>query len=98
MIAFVNGVVRIIRSDRVVLDVHGVGYEVYLANALSQKMGDELFLYTYQHVREDAILLFGFLKEEDYEELMREKVFIRDGKSVDSAGVINTTNTFVEED
>ena len=66
-----NGVVRIIRSDRVVLDVHGVGYEVYLANALSQKMGDELFLYTYQHVREDAILLFGFLKEEDYEVFMR---------------------------
>ena len=29
---------------------------------------------------------------------MREKVFIRDGKSVDSAGVINTTNTFVEDD
>ena len=71
MIAFVNGVVRIIRSDRVVLDVHGVGYEVYLANALSQIMGDELFLYTYQHVREDAILLFGFLKEEDYEVFMR---------------------------
>lgn len=71
MIAFVNGVVRIIRSDRVVLDVHGVGYEVYLANALSQKMGDELFLYTYQHVREDAILLFGFIKEEDYEVFMR---------------------------
>ena len=34
----------------------------------------------------------------DYEELMREKVFIRDGKSVDSAGVINTTNTFIEKD
>ena len=33
-----------------------------------------------------------------YDELMREKVFIRDGKSVDSAGVINTTNTFVEDD
>ena len=71
MIAFVNGIVKIIRNDRVVLDVHGVGYEVYLANALSQKMGDELFLYTYQHVREDAILLFGFLKEEDYEVFMR---------------------------
>ncbi|WP_374044100.1 OB-fold domain-containing protein, partial [uncultured Holdemanella sp.] len=25
MIAFVTGVVKIIRSDRVVLDVHGVG-------------------------------------------------------------------------
>ncbi|WP_455909426.1 Holliday junction branch migration protein RuvA [Holdemanella biformis] len=71
MIAFVNGIVKIIRNDRVVLDVHGVGYEVYLANALSQKINEELFLYTYQHVREDAILLFGFIKEEDYEVFMR---------------------------
>ena len=71
MIAFVNGIVKIIRNDRVVLDVHGVGYEVYLANPLSQKMNEELFLYTYQHVREDAILLFGFIKEEDYEVFMR---------------------------
>ena len=71
MIAFVNGIVKIIRNDRVVLDVRGVGYEVYLANALSQKMNEELFLYTYQHVREDAILLFGFIKEEDYEVFMR---------------------------
>lgn len=71
MIAFVNGIVKIVRNDRVVLDVHGVGYEVYLANALSQKMNEELFLYTYQHVREDAILLFGFIKEEDYEVFMR---------------------------
>lgn len=71
MIAFVNGIVKIIRNDRVVLDVHGVGYEVYLANALSQKMNEELFLYTYQHVREDAILLFGFIEEEDYEVFMR---------------------------
>lgn len=38
------------------------------------------------------------MSQYDYEELMREKVFIRDGKSIDSAGVINTTNTFVEED
>lgn len=38
------------------------------------------------------------MSQYDYEVLMREKVFIRDGKSVDSAGVINTTNTFVEED
>lgn len=71
MIAFVNGIVKLIRNDRVVLDVHGIGYEVYLANALAQKIGDELFLYTYQHVREDAILLFGFIKEEDYEVFMR---------------------------
>lgn len=71
MIAFLQGIVRLIRNESVVLDVQGVGYEVYMSNALAQKLGDELFLYTYQHVREDAILLYGFIKEEDYEVFMR---------------------------
>lgn len=71
MIAFISGVVRLIRGDSVVIDVHGVGYEVYLSNPLTQKLGDELFLYTYQHVREDAILLYGFVDQEDYEVFMR---------------------------
>ena len=38
------------------------------------------------------------MSQYDYEELIREKVVIRDGKSVDSAGVRHTSNTFVEED
>ncbi len=71
MIAFLNGVVRLIRKETVVLDVNGVGYEVYVANSDIQTIGDELFLYTYQHVREDAILLYGFVKENDYEVFMR---------------------------
>lgn len=71
MIAFVSGIVRLIRNDSVVLDVHGVGYEVFLSNSVAQKLGDELFLYTYQHVREDAILLYGFIHQEDYEVFMR---------------------------
>ena len=37
MIAFVSGIVRLIRTDSVVLDVHGVGYEVFISNALTQK-------------------------------------------------------------
>ena len=32
----------------------------------------------------------------DYERLKEEGIFIRDGKSQDSAGVLNTTNTFIE--
>ncbi len=71
MIAFVQGVVRLIRKDTIVLDVQGVGYEVFVSNPYAQKLGDEVFIYTYQHVREDAILLYGFLKEEDYEVFMR---------------------------
>lgn len=33
----------------------------------------------------------------NYEALMYDKVFIRDGKTKDSDGVLNTTNTFVED-
>lgn len=37
-----------------------------------------------------------FTSKANYEALMYDKVFIRDGKTKDSAGVINTTNVFEE--
>lgn len=45
MIAFVSGIVRLIRTDSVVLDVHGVGYEVFISNALTQKSVMNYFIY-----------------------------------------------------
>ena len=71
MIAFVSGKVKIIRKETVVIDVHGVGYEVYVGSPELIKIDEELFLYTYQHVREDAILLFGFKSSDDYDVFMR---------------------------
>lgn len=71
MIAFISGTIQMVRNDSLVINVQGVGYEVFVSNPYAQKLNDEVFLYTYQHVREDAILLFGFFKEEDYEVFMR---------------------------
>lgn len=34
---------------------------------------------------------------DDYQSLVRDGFFIRDGKSVDSAGVLNTTTVFIPE-
>ncbi len=48
----------------VVLDVNGVGYELYLStNSLSKMpaVGEEASLFTHLHVREDALQLFGFV-------------------------------------
>lgn len=45
----------------------------------------------------DGRMCLIIMSQYDYEELMREKVFIRDGQTIDSAGVINTTNVFLEE-
>lgn len=37
-----------------------------------------------------------YMSTADYEALMYDKVFVRDGNSTDSAGVINNTNNFKE--
>lgn len=52
----------------VVLDVNGIGYEIMVSLATSQKLpepGSRVTLKTYFIVREDAQILFGFATEEE---------------------------------
>ena len=70
MIAFLRGTVEDIAESSLVLDVHGVGYEVLVPGQLLSSIsgtGQELKLklYTYMQVREDAVVLFGFLTKDD---------------------------------
>jgi Holliday junction DNA helicase RuvA len=63
MIDFLRGKAVHIETEYVVIDVHGVGYRVFCANPYTfQIQGDapEVTLYIHHHVREDAILLYGF--------------------------------------
>lgn len=53
-----------------VLEVGNIGYEVYLPASSIMELpskGSTMKLYTYLHVREDAIGLFGFLTKDDLE-------------------------------
>lgn len=64
MIARLSGKVIDKLADRIVLDVNGVGYEVFMpATSLARigPAGSSLVVHTVTHVREDALLLFGFL-------------------------------------
>lgn len=64
MIEYLRGTCRAIRSGSVVLDVNGVGYgvELPLSSICELRPGQEnLELWIYTHVREDAFRLFGFL-------------------------------------
>ena len=70
MIATLTGRVLAKSVDRAVVDVGGVGYEVFLSTdgvARMPEKGGEVFLYIHTNVREDAITLFGFLDEEEME-------------------------------
>lgn len=70
MIATLTGKVLLIYGDRAVVDVSGVGYEVFLTtDGLSRlpEKGNDVFLFIQTQVREDAITLFGFIEEEEKE-------------------------------
>jgi len=70
MIATLSGKVQSIHPDRAVIDVGGVGYEVFLsADGISRlrEPGGQTFLHIHTHVREDAFTLFGFAEEEEKE-------------------------------
>ncbi len=68
MIAHVRGHLIVKTPQYAVIDVNGVGYKVFIPLSTFTKLPhekDEIMLHTYTHVREDAILLYGFLSAEE---------------------------------
>jgi Holliday junction DNA helicase RuvA len=66
VIAHLRGLVLEKQPNRLVVEVGGVGYEVYVPLSTFYEIGDEgaeVALRVHQHVREDALQLFGFLTE-----------------------------------
>lgn len=69
MIGYLHGRVIALYTDHCLLDVHGVGYRVFVANSTRTKLRqrEEASLFIYTSVREDAIVLYGFATEEEYD-------------------------------
>lgn len=68
MIASLKGVVLSKKPDRIIVEVGGVGYSVAVPlRSLGDIPGEgnAVFMYTYTHVREDALQLFGFTSEDE---------------------------------
>jgi len=55
-----------VHDGAVVIDVGGVGYLVH-ASAAVLRLGEELTVETYMHVREDALQLYGFASADERE-------------------------------
>ncbi len=68
MIASLRGIVQFKYTDRLVVDLHGVGYEVFMPESglfALPDTGHEVFLHIHSHIREDAFLLFGFYEAQE---------------------------------
>jgi Holliday junction DNA helicase RuvA len=68
MISHLRGALLEKTPNAVVVDVHGVGYEVTIPVSVYSSLpaiGMEVALHIYTHVREDALVLFGFVSTAD---------------------------------
>ncbi len=68
MIGRLSGIVLEKRPDRALVDASGVGYELHVplgTYASLPGIGESAILHVHTHVREDAILLFGFATPEE---------------------------------
>lgn len=62
MITYVKGLLTEINDQSIVVEVQGLGYEILCGNPyeFQHEENEEVHVHTYQHVREDAIQLYGF--------------------------------------
>lgn len=69
MIAYLRGRVLTTTAETLILDVNGVGYELYCTGGAFAKatVGEIVELYTYLQVKEDGVTLFGFASPKEKE-------------------------------
>ncbi len=68
MITYLDGILRDVLPTQVVVEVHGVGYEVLIPLSSYDRLpqpGQPVRLLTHLQVREDAHILFGFATTEE---------------------------------
>ncbi len=68
MYAYIKGTLEETGEDYIVVEAGGIGYHIFTTGQTFQylpSMGEEVKVYTYLHVREDAMILFGFLTKDD---------------------------------
>lgn len=66
MITSLRGTLISKAPTEIVLEVNGIGYAIHIPLSTYERLGDigkEMVLFTYLHVREDALQLFGFATE-----------------------------------
>ena len=76
MYSYIKGIIADLYSDHIVIDNHGIGYEVHVSNPYNFKKGDDATVYIYQQVKEDDITLFGFKKKEE-KELFQKLILVK---------------------
>ncbi|MFO7997036.1 MAG: Holliday junction branch migration protein RuvA [Dehalococcoidia bacterium] len=68
MIATLEGTLEYRGSDSIIVDVGGIGFQVYVSGSTLAQLGPvpgKVSLYTHLHLREDNVSLYGFASGEE---------------------------------
>ena len=68
MIAHIQGRLHFKSPENLIIDVHGIGYQVHVPLTTFYELpdvGDTVALHIHTHVREDALQLYGFQAQEE---------------------------------
>jgi Holliday junction DNA helicase RuvA len=68
VIASLHGKLESLSSDQAIINVGGIGFQVYMPTTTLSTLGapgDEVKLYTHLHLREDNVALYGFASAEE---------------------------------
>lgn len=67
MYSYINGIIKEIRKNYIVIENQGIGYLLYVSNPYEFTLEEVVKVYVYQQVKEDGIVLFGFENKEEKE-------------------------------
>lgn len=70
MYSYVKGELAEVNLDHIVVETGGIGYMIYVPTntfAYLPSIGENIKVYTYLYIREDAMILYGFLTKDDLE-------------------------------
>lgn len=67
MISYIKGIVEDVDTDKVIIENNGIGFGIFMPGSALELIGagQELKVFTYLNVKEDAMQLYGFLSKEE---------------------------------
>ena len=68
MIGYIKGILSEVGEETIILENNRIGFDIRVPGLVLDQLpaiGEEMKLYTYMHVREDDISLFGFLTKDE---------------------------------
>jgi len=74
MIGYLRGLLLSKKPNLILVDVHGVGYEIHIPLTSFYELpseGSEVVVKVHTHVREDALILYGFITQREKDLFLR---------------------------